>query len=50
MRNMKRFLTGLLACALIFGSVDAQAQNKKKSSSKSKTKTTATTKKKSKMY
>lgn len=45
---MKRFLTGLLACALIFGSVDAQAQNKKKSSSKSKTKTTATTKKKSK--
>lgn len=40
---MKRFLTALLACALLLGSVDAQAQNKKKSS-KSKAKTTATTK------
>lgn len=44
---MKRFLIGLLACALVFGSVDVQAQNKKKSS-KSKAKTTATTGKKSK--
>ena len=44
---MKRFLIGLLACALVFGSVDAQAQNKKKSSKK-KTTTTATTGKKGK--
>ena len=44
---MKRFLIGLLACALILGSVDAQAQNKKKSSKK-KAATTAATGKKSK--
>lgn len=44
---MKRFLIGLLACALVLGSVDAQAQNKKKKSSK-KAKTTATTAKKTK--
>ena len=44
---MKRFLTGLLVCALVLGSVDAQAQNKKKSSNK-KSSTTATTGKKGK--
>lgn len=39
---MKRFLMVLMACALVLGSMDAQAQNKKKKkSSKSKAKTTA---------
>jgi hypothetical protein len=47
MQKMKRFLIGLLACALVFGSVEAQAQNKKKTTKKKAT-TTATTGKKGK--
>lgn len=38
MLKMKRFLIGLLACALVLGSLDAQAQNKKKSKKAKKTK------------
>lgn len=42
MQKMKRFLIALMACALVLGSVDAQAQNKKKKkSSKAKAKPTA---------
>jgi len=47
MKTIKQVLIGMLACALVFGSVDAQAQNKKKGSKK-KAQTTATTKKGSK--
>ena len=42
---MKRILIALLACALLLGSVDAQAQNKKKSSKKKSTPTATSTKK-----
>lgn len=44
---MKRFFVGLLACAMVFASVDAQAQNKKKSA-KSKAKTSVSANKKTK--
>jgi len=44
-KTLKQILIGMLACALVLGSVDAQAQNKKKGSKK-KARTTATTKKK----
>jgi flagellar motor protein MotB len=46
-KTLKQILIGMLACALVLGSVDAQAQNKKKGSKK-KARTTATTKKKKK--
>jgi flagellar motor protein MotB len=45
LKTLKQILIGMLACALVLGSVDAQAQNKKKGSKK-KARTTATTKKK----
>ena len=48
MHKMKHFLIAFLACALVFGAVDAQAQTgKKKKSSKAKTEKTDKKKKKS---